>query len=69
MDGLAVNVTTEWNMTKDELILRLKIELDTMMSWAREVSDEYLDGDAENRAMYVQDLKDAKEALNTNADG
>jgi len=55
-------------MTKDELILRLKIELDTMMSWAREVSDEYLEGDAENRAMYVQDLKDAKEALNAKAD-
>ena len=56
-------------MTKDELIVRLKMELDTMMSWAREVSDEYLEGDPENRAIFVRDMKDAKEALNTNADG
>lgn len=55
-------------MTKDELIIRLKVELDTIMSWAREVSDEYLDCDQENRADFVRDMKDAKEALNTNAD-
>ena len=56
-------------MTKDELILRLKIELDTMMSWAREVSDEYLDGDPENRQMLCKDLAEAKEAMGINADG
>ena len=67
--GLAGNLTTERDMTKDELIVRLKMELDTMMSWAREVSDEYLEGDPENRATFVRDMKDAKEALNTNADG
>jgi hypothetical protein len=56
-------------MTKDELILRLKIELDTMMSWAREVSDEYLDGDPENRQMLRRDLAEAREAMGINAEG
>jgi hypothetical protein len=55
-------------MTKDELIVRLKIELDTMMGWAREVGDEYLDGDPDNRKRLVSDLAEAKEAMGINAD-
>lgn len=54
-------------MKSKELILRLKIELDTMMTWAAEVSDEYLDSDPENRAMFVADMREAKEAMRIEA--
>lgn len=55
-------------MTKDELIQRLKIELAAMVDWAREVDDEYLDGDPDTRAQYRKDMQEAREALSLSSD-
>lgn len=55
-------------MTKDELIERLRSDLEAMEGWARELGDEYLDGDPEVRQQYVADLKSVRESRSLKAD-
>lgn len=54
-------------MSKDELIKRLKQDLANMMDWAREVSDQYLDGDPDTRKAFVADMESASEAYRMEA--
>ena len=48
-------------MTKDELISELRTSLDAMCDWAREISDQYLDGEPGTRALYAADLQRASD--------
>lgn len=52
--------------TAPELLQALKASIDViqlMQSWAREVSDQYLDGDPQTRFDYAADLQSANEAV------
>lgn len=50
-------------MTKDQLITALRNDLSVMMDWARELGDEYLDGDQDTRHQYLADMESARETL------
>lgn len=56
-------------MTKDQLITALKNDLSVMMDWAREVSDEYLEGDPDTRREYFRDMEHASETLKLKPEG
>lgn len=49
-------------MTNFELVNELADSLDEMIDWAREVSDEYIDG-SDLRSQYRESLANAKFAL------
>jgi hypothetical protein len=50
-------------MKKDDLIDALTDSLESMINWAMEVSDEYLDGEEGTRRQFALDLKRARELL------
>lgn len=55
-------------MTKEQLITALQNDLSVMMDWAREVSDEYLEGDPDTRRQYCIDMEHASETLKLKAE-
>lgn len=46
-----------------EITQRLIDSLQIMMGWAREVPDEFLDGDPDQRKFLREDLEEAKSAI------
>lgn len=54
-------------MSPDEKISLLREMLGTMMEWARQLPDQYLDSDREVRANFVEDLKKSRDALKQTA--
>lgn len=56
-------------MTKDQYIIELKAELRLHMDWARDLSDEYLDGDPDVRKAFVEDRERASHLLTVVPEG